>query len=413
MSDFIPMSFPAESRERDKESRIEMLVSLRNHSPAGFLGLLATNAAHRAIVSYQRHDDLFPSDCSHTDLIYDPVYRSVLEDAYRALQRKQDKGELDAEFLEACFGLICAQTIAGDFSKSRILQRYVQQVLQTITIPKDSQAWLPLVDMSTAMGMLSKPTIALPWNRAPVLDETLVRIRPKSDSRLSRLGVAFAKATYTTPQLRQLLENAVILCQFAEFHNLQSKGLGYYDHIMFRCKYHELHQDLLSYVYDVFPCTEDEPSALLVPVPALEQVIRLALLGMISNTMVVAHPATGLGRALTHHQKNALEFYGPRFTPAMDRAELKILLWALFVYAACALEQVEGNGFESKIAQACAWLGLVDWELVENVLTECLYIPSMQSKVWRALWQSAEREAATSRTTQRMTTQQGMLENRE
>lgn len=78
----------------------------------------------------------------------------------------------------------------------------------------------------------------------------------------------------------------------------------------------------------------------------------------------------------------------------MDRAELRILIWALFVYAACAYEQVEGPKFEHMLAQACTWLGIRDWEAAEGVLLECLYVPSMQRIAWRGVWLRAERQAA-------------------
>ena len=359
--------------------------------PAGFLALIATNAAHRAILRGQ-HEDLSPSKRSHAELIQDADYRTMLKHAYWATGIKNDKAELDDEFLEACFGLICAQTMVGDFNQSRALQHYVQQVLPNTKVPKESQAWLPLVDMSSAMGLLSRPTIALPWPRLPVPDEVIQRIRPASSSSCSRLGVAFSDAVHITPQLRRLLADAVLICYFAGSNVSRPGRLAAHEHVMYRCKSYELHQDVLGYVYDIFWQSENDGDALLVP--ALEQVVRLAILGMISALVTVVQPATGLGRALTSHQKNALDLYGSRLDPDMDRAELRILIWALFVYAACAYGQVEGPKVEHILAQACTWLGIRDWEAVEGVLLECLYVPSMQGIAWRSVWLRAERQAA-------------------
>lgn len=262
--DFVPMTFPAEWPAAERRARVDMLLYARH---AGFLALIATNAAHRVILRGQ-HEDLSPSKRTHAELIHDADHKNVLKHAYRATRVKGDKAELDDEFLEAYFGLICAQTMVGDFSHSRALQQDVQEVLPNTKVPKESQAWLPLVDMSTAMGLLSQPTIALPWPRLPVPDEVIQRIRPASISRCSRpgCGVLLSCPHYAAASSdRRLLADAVLICYFAEFNVSRPGGLAAHEHVMYRCKGYELHQDVLDYVYDIFWQSENDGDALLVP----------------------------------------------------------------------------------------------------------------------------------------------------
>ena len=390
ISHFMPLSFPTENTAAERESRFALLLYVKEHSPAAFLGFMTTVAAHRAVL-YRKHEDLSPSDRVHSDLIRDNEYRMVLQEAVRATREMQKKGEMDGEFLEACFGLISAQTIVGDFNQSLPLLQFVNQALQTVKIPIGAEAWLPLVDIKTAMGLLSRPIKQLPWTKAPVPADVLLRIRPPETSVYCRLGVAFTEATHITRQLRKLLADGVVICQFSNFNCSNQDGLATYEHVMYRCKTHELEFDILSYVYDVFPCSGAEPPTIIVP--ALEQIIRMAILGILSTIAAAVHPAVGLGRALTYHQKNAFHGYGARLKPDMDRAELKILVWALFVYSAGARDQVEEPEFEYFLSQACIWLGLRTWEEVEEaVLYKCLYVPGVQGRVWREVWQRAEHE---------------------
>ena len=67
----------------------------------------------------------------------------------------------------------------------------------------------------------------------------------------------------------------------------------------------ELEFDLVAYPYETDTFLRDghdEPR-----LPALEAVVRLAALGMLSIAPRTIMPATGNGPALTHHQKKALE----------------------------------------------------------------------------------------------------------
>ncbi|KAI9870671.1 MAG: hypothetical protein M1823_008671, partial [Watsoniomyces obsoletus] len=133
-----------------------------------------------------------------------------------------------------------------------------------------------MVDMKTALGTLSMPIIkVLPWTKSPVPPEVLGRIRPPSNCHLSMLGRSFANVTPISPRLRQLLADAVIVCQFCEFNASNHAGLEGHEHIMYRCKTHELEHELLCYVHDTFPQADDKSG--LVVVPPLEQVVRLAV----------------------------------------------------------------------------------------------------------------------------------------
>jgi hypothetical protein len=389
ISTFLPMSFPVERAKTEREARVSMLLNVKVNSYAAYLGFLATVAAHRAVL-YGHHRDLSPSARPSAESISDPLYRNVLQCAINATRQKQDKRELDGEYLEACFGLIGAETIVGDFQKARSLLLYVsQRVLHSVDIPIEARAWVPMVDMKTALGTLSMPIIkVLPWMKVPVPPEVMRRIRPPSNCQLSMLGRSFANVTHISPRLRQLLADAVIVCQFCEFNASNDAGLEGHEHIMYRCKTHELEHELLCYVHDAFPQADNKSS--LVVVPPLEQVVRLALMGMLSDIASVVHPGTGLGRATTTHQMKALATYGTRLNPDMDRAELKILVWVLFAFASRAREQPEAPELEHLLIQACTWLGLTSWNSMEMLLLGCLYIPSVQGRFSQNIWARSE-----------------------
>jgi hypothetical protein len=240
----------------------------------------------------------------------------------------------------------------------------------------------------------------LPWEKAPVPDEVLFRISPLPSSPFSRLGAAFASVGFISPQLRQLLANAVIVCQFCQFNASDSQGLATHEHIMYRCKTHELEYDILTYIYSIFPCSEEDCA--FIGIPVLEQLIRLAVLGLMSSIAAVVHPGTGIGRALTGHQLKALDNYSAYLRPEMDRSEMRVVLWVLFVYAVGARDQPEAPHFEYLIAQTAAWLGVKIWEDAEKVVLEGLYVPHVQCTVWYYAWQRALREGLRRGLTQTM-----------
>lgn len=388
ISTFFPMSFPVEKTKTEKESRLTMLLQVKVHSPIAFIGFMATLAAHRAIL-HKNHDDLSPSNILHAHLIKDPDYKCALQEAVQSISEKVNSGAtLDAEILEGCFSVVSAACIVGDFKQAADLLRYVSSDLQPVEVTRRAEGWLFLTDVKTAVGMLRKPIKALPWAKSRVPTDVLDRICSPASSCIFRLGTAFPNVIHITSQLRQLLADAIVVCHFCEFNALAYEGLDTHEHIIYRCKTLELEHDILSYVYDTFGYSDETPSISFIP--PLEQILRLAVLAIMSTIAAVVHPGTGLGRALTYHQKNALNTYGARLHPSMDRAELKVIVWALFVFAQGAREQVDGPEFEYLLAQTCSWLDVHDWESAEELLLECLYVPSVQRSMWRQIWLSAQ-----------------------
>jgi hypothetical protein len=393
------MSFPVEKQATERESRLIMMELLKFHSPAAYMGFLATLAAHRAVLN-RSHDLVVSRSQLRNQVIYDADYRDALRGAENYAGYKQAKCEIDGEFLEVCFAIISAQSVMANLSEARRWLQLIHELLKNTPVPLSAYAWMPLVDVKVATGLLSKPVKQLPWERAPVPNEVLYRISPRLSASFSRLGTAFANVLFISPQLRHLLANAVIVCQFCEFNASDSQGLATHEHIMYRCKTHELEYDILTYVYSVFPRAEEDPA--LVDVPPLEQLIRLAVLGLMSSIAAVVHPGTGIGRGVTSHQMKALDNYCTYLGPDMDKAEMRVILWVLFIYAAGARDQPEAPHFEYFIAQTATWLGLKRWEDAEKVILEGLYVPRVLGTKYSHIWERASREAMRRGLTQTM-----------
>lgn len=388
LNTFFPMSFPVEKSQAERQSRLAMLLAVQRQSHVAFIAFLATVALHRAVIQ-KKTGDLAPHDSLsrsvRADLIRDRAYWCTLDEAVAMVnQSLASSVKVDSATLEACFSIVSAACIAGDFQQASDFLKYVTTNLSTVDVSEHARAWLLLTDIKTAVGLLRRPIKELPWSWSPVPDDVLERVCPSAVSPTSRLGTVFANLTSLTSRLHRLLADATLLCHFCEFNTLDAAGLTTHEHIIYRCKNHELEHDVLSYVYHEFHFKHNGPQRL--AIPALEHVIRLGVLGLYSAIATAVHPGTGLGRHLTHHQKHALSDFGLQLDRNMNRAELEIMIWVLFVFAQGSEDQVEEPEFEYLLAHVCDWLGIADWPTAEDILLSCLYVPSVQRGRWKKIW---------------------------
>ena len=259
---------------------------------------LATIACHRAVM-YNRHKGLGPWVPRNSDNITDNDYKRACHDMMMATKVKEDNQEVtDSDFLEACFGIISTTTIVGDFQEARKYLIRVRNLLDRVEVPATAEAWLPLADIKAALGLLDKPRVAIPWERVTVGDGKIGHMLPLPGSRLSHLGASFTGVKGLSHPLHVHLRDAAAICHMCDFNVRDVDGLMEHEHVMFRCKSLELEYDLLKYVYDEFPNQE---------VPPTEDIVRLAILGILSTISVYVLPGCGLGRAITQHQLKAIE----------------------------------------------------------------------------------------------------------
>ena len=52
---------------------------------------------------------------------------------------------------------------------------------------------------------------------------------------------------------------------------------------------------------------------------------------------------------------------------------------------------------ERLLVQACTWLALTSWSSVEMLLLGCLYMPSVQGRLWQSIWARSEHGASRGR----------------
>ncbi|EXJ69063.1 uncharacterized protein A1O5_07998 [Cladophialophora psammophila CBS 110553] len=380
----LPLTFCVETKQaHDKFARQKMVLNSKTSNPATFLGFMATTAAHRAVF-YGRHEDLAPSNTNHDDLIFDPDYIRVKNEAMVAVRRAFDqRANVDNQMVEACFGLISTATVVGNFAEARIHLKILERITSQMTLSDETMMWLPLSNVKVSVGLLVRPVLPLLFTREPLPEEVLFCAAQHLGTDMTRLGQDFTQLQQMSQRLKLLLTTASDICRLCEMHSVVPRGPSPAENLSLRKKATELEFDLLAYPYetDIFPRNnENEPE-----IPALEGIIRLAALGMLSIAPHTIMAPTGLGRALTHHQKGAFEKW-LHWKRSEDAEEQKIICWVLFVFVQNSLKQPEQRFFTEFLAQVARDLRLLTWEEVEQVMYGLLYMPRLQSSIWQGIW---------------------------
>ncbi|OAP59931.1 hypothetical protein AYL99_04933 [Fonsecaea erecta] len=380
----LPMTFCVEAKQaHDKLARQQMVMNSKMSNPATFLGFMATTAAHRAIF-YGRHEDLAPSNSNHDDLILDPDYIRVKNEAMVAVRRTFDqRANVDYQMVEACFGLISTATVVGNFTEARIHLKILERVTSQLTLSEETMMWLPLSNVKVSVGLLLPPVLPLLFTREPLPAEVLSRAGQHLPSGMTRLGQDFLELQEMSQPLKLLFITFGDVCRLCEMHSTPPWNPSPAETLILRKKATELEFDLLAYPYesDIFRRdSNNEPE-----IPALEGMLRLAGLGMLSIAPHTILAPTGLGRALTHHQKGAVEkWLHEERSGGVEEA--KVVCWALFVFVQNALKQPEQPFFTELLAQVAQAAGLSTWEEIEEVVFGLLYMPWLQSSTWRGIW---------------------------
>ncbi len=354
---------------------------------------MATVSAHRAIL-YGMHQDLAPSDANHDELITDPDYKKVKHEAIVAVRRMVEKREtLTQHAVDACFGLVATATVVGNFQEAKMHLKGIAQVVPSLGNTPESMIWLPLANVKVSVGLLAKPVMDLPWSREPIPQEMLQRISPEPDSDMTRLGSNFKALEELSQELRALLGALEDICNFCELGAAIPEGLSSLENTTLRQKALEIEFDLLAYPHKVpdFASGGDSTGKLPVP-PALERVVRLAALGLLSRVPHVVMPSSGLGRALTCYQKDALAAWLGllgKGAATGGACQLKVVVWALFMFAHGSQRHPEEGYFVNLLGRFTRELGLRSWADVEGVMFGFLYVPKIQSPIWQSIWDKA------------------------
>ncbi|KAJ4568564.1 hypothetical protein HRR85_005735 [Exophiala dermatitidis] len=320
----LPLTFSVETKQpRERLVRQGMVLQSKISNPATFLGFMATAAAHRAIF-HGNHKDLAPSSQNHDDLITDTDYQKVKHEAVMAVRKKiQRRDQIDHSMIDACFGLIATATVVGNFEEAMMHLKGIKQIMT-------------LVD----------------------LDE---------------LGQT----------LKDLLLAGQTICYFCELNATDPRGLSSAENTTLRQKATELEFDLLAYPYQGQGNNEHDGEPHL---PSFQTVVRLAALGFLSFAPHTILPSTGLGRALTHHQQRAVQQWLQEVNSNCGIAEMRAVMWALFIFTQNARGQPEEAFFGRLLSQFARDLWLLSWQDIETTIYGFLYIPSLQASVWNDIW---------------------------
>lgn len=371
----------------ERIARQGMVLRQKSSSPAVFLGFMGTVAAHRAILR-GHHKDLAPSDTNHDDLITDPEYKQVKHHTIVAVRQMiEDRKSPNQHLVDACYGLVSVATIVGNFSEAKVHLQGIRHLMSVAGISEESVAWLPITNVKLATAMLSQPLLPIPWERHPIPQEILQMVSPPPEVEQSRLGTSFTQTPALSDRLKELLSCQRDICNMCNFNAHYPGTLPASGHFTLNQKGTELEYDLVVYPYETATFERDQSDEPVVPV--LEAVVRLAALGIITTTPHTIHPSSGSGRAVTHHQKRAFQRWSRQRHGDCSRAELQLVLWALFVFAQCAGDTPEVDLFTRHIAQLARELWLLRWQDVELIIYGFLYIPCIQARVWKDIYNSA------------------------
>jgi len=363
----------------------------RASRPATFFGIMATLAAHRAILE-GRHGDLAPSNTNHDDLFMDLDYKVMKNAAYVATRQEIAKqGIAVGVILDACAMLVCAAVMIGNFGEARTHLISIKSIISTTNDPSVLSPWVPLVDMSVSIGTLAKPLLVLPWNPTPIADDFLQRIVPQAQSPLARLGSSFADIETLSFRLRSLLGLAEIVCYICEYNATHSAGLNTDEHETLRRKSLELQYQLLTYPFEVFPAFHNDSDKL--RIPEIEEITRLAILGLLSRTVISILPSCGTGRALTHHQWSATQAWLRLQPPAPDPGTMKLVVWALVISVHCAEGQPELPLFMRALVRFAGTCGLASWQDAEDLVMGYIYMPASLRNPWSKIWTSVQSDS--------------------
>jgi hypothetical protein len=380
----LPMTFCVENlSERDRIGRQGMVLNSKASNPAIFLGFLATSAAHRA-VWHGRHKDLGPSPEDHDGLITDPDFIKAKHEATVAVRQLFNQSTtLQQSMIEASFGLISTATVVGNFEEAKLHLKSVERMKSRIQLSPETMLWLPLANNKVSVGMLERPVMPLLIARKPLPSEILTRIQPHPLTSMSRLGMELVHLDQISNSLRNLLSAHTSLCHFCEANATTTPRASQSEMAVLTHKAVELEHDLVAYPYEDerFPQNSNGDPEL----PPFESLIRLAALGMLSLAPHTIMPSTGNGRALTHHQRRALDLLMFQWQ-AGGVTELKALCWVLFVFIQNSLRQPEEVYFRDILLQVSHDLHISTWEEAQHVVLGFLYIPSLQASVWRGIW---------------------------
>ncbi|RVX68634.1 hypothetical protein B0A52_07061 [Exophiala mesophila] len=387
----LPMTFSVEAQSHpQKLARQGMVLQSKISSPPVFLGFMATVAAHRAIL-HGLHKDLAPSSVNHDDLITDPDYKRVKHEAIVAVRNAvQTRAKVDQYLLEACFGLVSTATVVGNFQEAKIHLQGVASMLASNPELSGIQEWVPITNVKIATAMLCQPCLTIPWDRQDMPQDLLDKIFPNHSADPHRLNSAFTHVEGLSNKLRQLLllhQDLFSLCDYVAIH---PRRLTAVENRILNRKAIELEYDYVNYVYDtskIYKCrSSSSTQAHAHPtIPPLEDVIRLAGLGLCSIIPHTILPSSGSGRASTQHQKQAIERWRrERRHPGVN--EMSAVVWALFIFVQRSLHQPEQQFFASLLRRMTHDLWLLTWEDVEATVAGYLYVPRIQAKLWRGVW---------------------------
>ncbi|PGG96701.1 hypothetical protein GX51_07700 [Blastomyces parvus] len=435
----IPMTFPAENKQpQDSTNRMSRIINATIREAGPFFGYMSLCAAHRAILQGKTPglmSNVPGAGCNDDKLIGTEYYMMKA----RCIDEMNKKITDPAMSLtDSAFDIVvsltsCALTI-GDFDEARThikgLKRMVDLRGGVYSSSFQGEGLRVLTnvltcDVMAASALMTRPLFPLTWPSQQIPPETEEKMLPPPTSPLFNTGMALCANEILSAPLRKALKGLRKILFFEHASGQNPANFSAVENEIFVYKSHEMQHELLDYPYRLAQTTTNtaptsatstSPKISLQP---LEAITRIAAICHINHFFIVSPPSSGLGRALTRHLSLALSMLPTSTFPSLPSRWLDLFAWAAFLGARGARGQKTKPWFLERlknVARVRGWIQSVPgpgwseknmfdgningngngdgdggdgWQAVEEVLKGYLYIPELQGKVFREIWEEA------------------------
>jgi hypothetical protein len=280
--------------------------------------------------------------------------------------------------------------VTGNLREAKIHLHAISQMVNVVGMSEDSKMWLPVANAKISTSLLAPTPLNIPWPREDLPSDILQRITPTPSSPQARQGTSFDFVAGLSDHLRRLMMVSRDICNLCEYSAMQFGGLSTRENGLLSRKATELEHDLVAYPFqspEFFHDGDKEPT-----IGPLEAIVRVAALGLLQITPSTILSSSGVGRALTDHHRSAIDKWLRQKDADTSISELRLMTWALFVFAQRATGQPEQEGFITLLSQTLGALWLQSWHDVEVTVQGFLFMPKLLRDAWMAIWDRATAE---------------------
>lgn len=404
IEEFLFMVFPIHSSGyTENNTRCRKILHSKSARPATFFSLLSVIAAHKTIAAdpdidlnplpYNSNNQALNTSFTAMNLMKHHALSGITQLVKQTIDSNQN---LDEQIVEAVFLLIGAALSVGDFDEATLHLTYMEASMRLAPdfdhTSISHSPWIPIFDIAYASTLQCRPLFDLPWPQATVhelLGERIPPLPPKN--KLALMASGFWAVTAASPkELQTIIRQAQLISLLCEFNAVNAVNAVNAD-CLSPPEHEQLYQKILQLQHDIVSFLYPQQNAT-TQMPAIEKVACLAILALVSISMIRVDPSSGQGRAVTKHHHSAVQHWLETTSNPPRQAEVKLLFWALLLFRQCSVDDIMSGKFESLIQHVTGLLRIETWKQGENILHEFLYMPTMQQDDLYDVWKEVLEE---------------------